>query len=135
MYMVAGWARRRWLWIAVTSIPPSARTSMTGFSSASVSTRSPMTIASSSPPRVEGQPGAERQGRPDRDAVERDREVRARQAEPADAARLLGRLPAEDLLGPLPVGLRPGGRGERQGDSPCEERGAHAYLSRGCSVA
>ena len=62
---------------------------------------------------LEGEPGAERQGRLDRDPVERDLEVRARQAEPMHAARLRRRRPAEDLLD-----LRPVGRGLRR----CRER-------------
>ena len=80
--------------------------------------------------RMEGEPGAERQGRPDRDAVERDLQVRARQAEPADAARLPGGLPAEDLLDLLPVGLRMSGSGERQGENARRKHGAHRCLSQ-----
>jgi hypothetical protein len=46
-----------------------------------------------------------------------------------DAARLLGGLPAENLLDPLPIGLRMSGRGERQGENARGKHGAHRCLS------
>src|SRR5579872_3931831 len=45
MYIMAGAARSRWLCTAVISMPPSISLSMTGFTSLSSNTRSPMTMA------------------------------------------------------------------------------------------
>jgi hypothetical protein len=46
-----------------------------------------------------------------------------------DAARLLRGLPAEDLLDPLPIGLRVGRRGERQDENARGKHAAHRCLS------
>ena len=76
------------------------------------------------PRGLEGEPGAERQGRLDRDPVERDLEVGAREAELVDAAGLVGARPAEGLVDPLPVGLGVRRRGEHERQDG-EELAAH----------
>ena len=55
--------------------------------------------------RLEGEPGAEREARLDVDAVERDLQVRARQADAIDAARRDRAFLAECLADRLPVRL------------------------------
>src|SRR5579872_52839 len=56
MYMVKGRFRSRWLCTAVISIPPAISFAMTGLTSSSVSTRSPITIACSPTAEKASQP-------------------------------------------------------------------------------
>ena len=63
-----------------------------------------MTMASL-PHRLEREPGAEGEARLDRDAVERDLQVGARQADPIDAAGHDGPFLAKGLADGLPIGL------------------------------
>ena len=85
MYIVAGSERSRWLCSAVISIPPSSEL---------LHHRVDLVLGQHEVAhdhrlvarRLEGEPGAEREARLDLDAVERDLQVGARQADAVDAA-------------------------------------------------
>src|SRR5215204_1896003 len=114
MYIVPGSERRRWLWRAVTSRPLSRSFFITGLTSSPVRTRSPMTMASlpiglnaSQEPRAK--PGL------NVDAIERDFQVGARQADPVNAARYDGAFLSKGLADGLPIGVSQCRRYDGQG--------------------
>src|SRR5262252_5496417 len=86
MYIVKGWLRSRWLCSAVTSMPPAASLVMTGLTSVSVSTRSPITMPCAPIFSKASQPPSERKAGLQLDAVECDFQIGARQADAVDAA-------------------------------------------------
>ena len=88
--MILGDSPSRWLWSAVTSTPPSSRAFITGATSSSVSTRSPITIASLCADVVERRPGAECETGLDFDAADSDMKVLARHVESDHASGQIG---------------------------------------------
>ena len=68
----------------------------------------------------EGQPGAEAQHRPHRDAVDLHGEVAAREAEAAHAIGLCHAGAAERCFDARPIGLGPGGGKRRERGQKCQ---------------
>lgn len=107
-YMVLGVSCWRWLWSAVCRTPPSCSFASTAGSSSSVSTRSPIAIASPFDPPVplEGDPGAECEGRLHSDFTDGHPQVAAWEAVFLDVAglRLAGTAEGAIERGPVLIG-------------------------------